>query len=263
MSEVKKTYASLEDPKWKIKKEHNIPLPTPMRKSLSNIKKIFYDPSESQDDRINNYYNQRMEITLDDGTKEIIQVLKKPIDTTEGMLVFSDENNVNVKNIVKVEKQILVDEEINKSKKTRHPYKIIPTNATIKYAINTYIEKMQEVSPIDKAIHEWLDILISNNNDCTYILYESQRKYPVTYYRVIAIGSKVITDPVDLIVNENGCIVEDDYGYMTCKTNVSDCGSNKSSKGGAKSRKPKSRKLGRKLARKLARKLGTRKYNKK
>ncbi len=244
MSEVKKTYGLLVDPIWKI--QNNSKISSFLRKSLSknrdnskeNYKKI-------QDDRINNYYKQTMEITLDDGTKETIQVLKKPRHPDEYRIIIP-----------------------TNGKNESHSYKIIPDNKEIVAAIESYRVKKIPDDQVIQSIYEWLDILISNNNDCTYILYENDHRPRMTSYEIIAIGNKLQSQSEKpLFVNVNGCMVEDDNtkNEMTeCNENVVDCPNKDEvsiiSKGGAKLRKHRSRKLGRKLG---SRKSKSRKYHKK
>jgi hypothetical protein len=68
MSEVKKTYASLVNPNWKIK--NNSMISSLVRKSLSHRDNSSEKYKNTQDDRINNYYNQTLEITVD-GKKKL------------------------------------------------------------------------------------------------------------------------------------------------------------------------------------------------
>jgi len=211
-----------------------------VRKSLSNNRDNSSEKyKKTQDDRINNYYNQTMEITLDDGKKESVQVLKKPRHPDEYRIVIPTNDG-------------------NES----HSYKIIPDSKQIVDAITHYKKKQIPNNPIVNAIYEWLDILITNNNDCTYILYENDHRPRITSYEIIAIGNK-LQSVETLFVNMNGCVVENEYSEndkKLCNNNLVDCHGNLPisvySEGGAKS---KSRKLSRKLSHKLSRKLGSRK----
>jgi len=241
MSEVeKKTYTSLDNPTWKI--QNNSKIYSFVRKSLSNNRNNSRENyKKTQDDRINNYYNQTMEITLDDGKKESIQVLKKPRHPDEYRIVISMND-----------------------KKESHSYKIIPHNNDIFNAVQMYMKKETSNKQFIKSIHEWLDILISNNNDCTYILYENDHQPRMTSYEIIAIGNK-LQSVEPLYVNVNGCVVKSPHNeHDECNANI-ECPGNLPisvySEGGSKS---KSRKLVRKSkTRKLGRKLGSRKYQKK
>ena len=150
----------------------------------------------------------------------------------------------------------------NDKKNVSHSYKIIPNHETINEAIESYRVKKIKDDPIVNAIYEWLDILISNNNDCTYILYENYHIPRMTSYEIIAIGNKLQKRSENsLFVYMNGCSVQNpDDEDTQCNENVIDCDGNQGinvySAGTAKS---KSRKLSHKLSHKLSRKLGSRK----